>query len=300
MSLSSRIWLAILCLAFGKTSTASQITWGLAAFSDHRTGKGTPLPAGTRIQLGVFTNGFAPSPSNQASWVEHWHPRAEILYDAFYRGASSSLVIEENEVPFSDGTPFYLFVFRQTSDFESEWLLATDPDWVLPELDPLAFPIDCELALARTTILGQIDRDRLSIATTTVATGSVPVFPYAAWQAQWFFLVERRSSDIARIFADPDGDGEPNAWEYLTGQNPRLSTSGGSLGILKDAGSITVSWPASPTATLLPPTLQQTSDLIQWQSVTATQSYHIGLQRWSAQLPVTQAGAFWRLSWNSR
>ena len=101
---------------------------------------------------------------------------------------------------------------------------------------------------------------------TLVANFSLP--PFAAWKSQWFTAAELADPSISGDDADPDGDGLPNIVEYALGLNPRVPNSSTVLTSSVTNGVLTATYQLSKAATDVTVVVEESSDLINWNSGT--------------------------------
>jgi PKD repeat protein len=145
---------------------------------------------------------------------------------------------------------------------------------------------------------------RLTVTDITGATaqGLVTVTvnsKFDAWRAGKFTPVELTNTNISGASANPDNDRFPNLLEYAMGLDPKTSNSSSTVSATVTNGTFTFSFPHYKPAADAPILLEMSSDLMNWNSVNATQSLDLGLtETLTYQEPASAAARFFRLrSW---
>lgn len=273
---------------------AGQANWSLTFGAGHKLSNHSPLPAGTRFQLGVFTGGFIPTAANTASWVANWKSRSETLYNPQLGGFGATLTVEENVAPFSAGTKLYVWGYRPVSSSQSEWILLTDSSWLMPSEDPLSFPESWQVSYADSVILGSIDALAHSIQTAAVSTNVVPPFYFAQWQTGWFSKSDSANAAIGGPDADPDNDGRNNLMEYVAGTSPLVKDSENLLSASSQStSSVDISFPGSPSTRATWNLLTSTT-LQSWGTVAIPPAYDPVNLLWKLSAPL-ETKRFWKL-----
>lgn len=287
-----------ICLAPFFNTAAAELGWS-ASFNDgHKLSTGAQIPNGTRFQIGLFIDGFIPTAGNVADWALHWRSRGEepfVDLGGGLTGFSGLLRVENNSEPFVVGAQLYIWGFRQTSTGTSEWILATDPSWTMPDMDPFSLPVFIDIADAAQVILGDVDSDAKSFATSPVPVVSSPEFRYAEWLAQEFLQVDRNDPLISARNADPDADGLTNIQEYTLGTSPTIFNSNiQSISVSFTPSGLLVQISVNPTAVRLWQ-LEGGDDLSEWKVEDADLVYNGVEQKWMRLHTVQNGRHFWRL-----
>ena len=92
--------------------------------------------------------------------------------------------------------------------------------------------------------------------------------PQFAWRSQWFTVAEQANSAISGDDADPDGDGLSNLVEYALGLNPRAANSPTVLKSSITNGVLTATYVRSKAASDVMIVVEDSADLITWNSGT--------------------------------
>jgi PKD repeat protein len=100
---------------------------------------------------------------------------------------------------------------------------------------------------------------------------------FDAWRAGNFTAAELTNTNISGASADPDGDPFPNLLEYAMGLDPKTSDPASTLSATLSNNLFTLSFPHYKPAADAPIALEVSPDLVNWTSVTTTQSLDLGL-----------------------
>jgi PKD repeat protein len=116
------------------------------------------------------------------------------------------------------------------------------------------------------------------------------------WRAGKFTPAELADSNFSGAAANPDGDSYPNLLEYAMGLDPKTPNPDGTVNASVTQGIFQLSFPHFKPATDAPITVEASSDLLNWNSVTATQSLDLGIsETLSYQETAASAARFFRL-----
>ena len=223
--LSKRI-LSVLPLLWpvGERCVATEIHWFSAANQTNLTSENAPMDSGFRFELGVFANGFVPSPANMADWVANWRPAtdsggqtARTVYQSGFLRYEGVFTVESNAAPFTVGSAAYVWGYRGGVG-TSEWVLFRNATWTWPTASsggPPGFPLEWE-AKDATAVLGTINTtgSPFLIQSATVTLVSPPT-TWEQWKAEELSGEAQNGPDD-----DPDGDGISNLLEYVFGLSP--------------------------------------------------------------------------------
>jgi len=142
---------------------------------------------------------------------------------------------------------------------------------------------------------------RLTVTDTNGNTGQGVVTinvssTFDAWLAGKFTAGELIDTNISGAAANPDGDAFPNLLEYAMGLDPKTSDPSSTLSVSLSNELFTVSFSHYKPATDAPLSLDVSPDLLNWSSVTTTQSFDLGLIEILSYQEVASASAkFFRL-----
>jgi len=100
---------------------------------------------------------------------------------------------------------------------------------------------------------------------------------FDAWRAGKFTAAELANTNISGASANPDSDRFPNLLEYAMGLDPKTSNSASTVSATLSNSLFTLSFPHYKPAADAPVALEVSSDLVNWSSVTTTQSLDLGL-----------------------
>ncbi|MEI7910134.1 MAG: hypothetical protein WCK77_10895 [Verrucomicrobiota bacterium] len=266
----SRICGLLGCIAAlaGADAVAQSIQWNSTRGATNRTSAGGTMTSGFSFELGIFKNGFVPSPANRALWAANWVAAQRVAYDA---GPNQQFAAQwnviDNLAPFSQGTAAYVWGFQGGVN-SSEWLLFRKSDWTWPAASPSGpppFPLTW-LAASATAVLGTINASGSPVLmqSAAVTDAASPATTWLQWQA----------SELAGVALngpsdDPDHDGTSNLLEFVFGTPPTQAGAPPAtpVAVVMVAGQrflqMTVPRRVDHPATL---TVQVTSNLANWSS----------------------------------
>lgn len=116
------------------------------------------------------------------------------------------------------------------------------------------------------------------------------------WRAGHFTAAELANTNISGASANPDGDSFPNLLEYAMALDPKTSNAASTVSASVTNGIFKLSFPHYKPATDAPLTVEASSDLMNWSSVTATQSLNLGItETLTYQEAAAPAARFFRL-----
>jgi PKD repeat protein len=97
------------------------------------------------------------------------------------------------------------------------------------------------------------------------------------WRAGKFTAAELANTNISGAAANPDGDSFPNLLEYAMALDPKTPNPAGTISATVTNGIFRLSFPHYKPATDAPITVEASTNLLNWSSVTATQSLDLGI-----------------------
>jgi len=100
---------------------------------------------------------------------------------------------------------------------------------------------------------------------------------FDAWRAGNFTAAELANTNISGAAGNPDGDRFPNLLEYAMGLDPKTSNSASTVSATLSNSLFTLSFPHYKPAADAGIALEVSSNLVNWSSVTTTQSLDLGL-----------------------
>jgi PKD repeat protein len=124
---------------------------------------------------------------------------------------------------------------------------------------------------ARLTVTDTNGNTALGAVTITVNS------KFDAWRAAKFTPAELANQNISGAAANPDGDSFPNLLEYAMGLEPKAFDAANTLSATVSNGTFTLSFPHYKPAADAPISLEASSDLLNWSSVSTTQAQDLGL-----------------------
>lgn len=274
VAMNPRILLLLPCFAWlvALPCHSERIRFFSAADQVNLTSTGEPMGDDFVFELGVFADGFIPTDQNTAEWAARWLAakdaagnNARVTYNSGHNRLDAEFLVTNNQAPFAQGTPGYLWGFR-TSGKGTEWILLRKDVWAWPTpntLNPL--PPEWNVAEA-TAIVGQVNPGGIPflMKSAAVSGSAPPPTDWPQWQNQYLAAGAPRNPGD-----DPDGDGTTNLLEYIFDMRPDVAEPPPSMPLdwVQIAGQrfLTVSIPRNGWrhATL---EVEVSSDLRRWNS----------------------------------
>ncbi len=222
----SPIILLILSFLLTLSSHAHQINWRGIGGRAHEMSDGTPLGATFVFEIGSFSDGFVPTPSNTAEWQDHWQVADRTSYREEENLFVSSFVVESSNPTTPLGGKAYIWGYDAQSGSD-EWILIHSETWIWPRAGSSPFPKTWVVSASRDqTVIGTLgDQEGTPYIATAPAEGSIPVILASAWQSAHFTPEEIGDEAIGAWLADPDQDGWPNQLEFALGTDPWVPQS---------------------------------------------------------------------------
>ncbi len=243
----------VLTAAGGAMAGDATLQAGNSPFSINLTAAGEAMDSGFNFEIGTFDPGLAPTAANVDAWMGHWYPvsdsagnvlpEASVAYDDSELGApfppgsranqfSITVTLTHNNFPFATDAPVYIWGFdRRQGGGNAEWILITNPGWRWPTITPGGGPVIRTFDVSHPdshAIFGQVNQDGIEMRTGSI-TLPTPGGGYDAWLAVYFAAEELADpaweSSRWGFAADADGDGIPNAIEFLSGTIPTSGQS---------------------------------------------------------------------------
>ncbi len=128
-----RFHLSILavCLAAKATVMASTIEWSSPPNGFNIESTGEVMGTGFHYELGVFTSGFQPTPSNVADWSDNWHPADGVTRSKVVNAFCASFRVRSNAAPFTAGAKGWI-MGKKDSPTGTELILFRNNHWTWP------------------------------------------------------------------------------------------------------------------------------------------------------------------------
>ncbi|MBJ7259396.1 MAG: hypothetical protein JHD33_07635 [Chthoniobacterales bacterium] len=179
---------------------------------------GLPLDENTSFELGVFSNGFAPSATNTDKWSANWVPAQRAKFSRAHNWFTAVCQVTNTNAPFTVGTPVYVWGFNG-SEAQGQWILYRSTSWTWPQIDDTAASTKFWSAKdANVVVLGSLPVAAVGgVGLRPVAVAnSVP--PATKWN-QWK-LDNLGGNALGNPSDDADGDGIANILEFISGTSP--------------------------------------------------------------------------------
>ncbi|BCU77643.1 hypothetical protein llg_23580 [Luteolibacter sp. LG18] len=246
-------------------ASARNIRWFCNPLTTNLTSTGATMDGSFRFELGVFANGFTPTAGNTASWAANWVPAQRTLYNATNRLFTEEYTVVDNTAPFAVGAVAYVWGFGGPTG--SEWILFRASTWTWPQADPLnPIALSWNASSATQVIVGSINATTPPslMRSAAVSSSAPPPTPWPQWQGEMLVGTSQNGPND-----DPDGDGVPNALEFILGTDPQLPDRGSAIttAIVEAGGQnyLQLGLPrlSDRTATVVP---EVSTDLILWSS----------------------------------
>jgi hypothetical protein len=254
LCLSVSVVLALAC-------HARDINWFSDAGAVNLDSDGLVMNREFKFELGVFSNGFVPTPANLQHWAANWNACQRTSYNPQTNRFDGLFTVTTNSSPFVAGAAAYVWGFRGVGE-SGEWILFRAPGWLWPmadEFNPLALEWNTAQA---TAIVGSIHAGGSPHLMKSVpVTNALP--PETDW-SQWA-SDELAGQSMDQPGDDPDRDGIPNMLEYVFGTAPLVPNGAAATRFSLPAGRPTLLVPRRPDrpASL---TVQVSDDLVHWNS----------------------------------
>ena len=244
---------------------AGQVVWSSERLATNVTSTGTELGTEFRFELGSFEKGFEPAVENIGDWRAHWVTVGQADYNAAagFFAASSEVTALPGEVA---RTAFIWGFNRASATSGAEWVLLTNPDWVLPVgKDVIAPPENWSTGTASIAVVGSVNATPGIHLQTDAVGGAVTQSHAGAWLSSHGLgsIVDSHLWEM-----DSDGDGVSNLLEYAAGTHPlrAASVSRASVYVAAYEGdrALTLTFDKNPEARVHYH-IEISSDLNQWE-----------------------------------
>jgi hypothetical protein len=245
-------------LAIATISPAETINFYSPPNQTNLTSTGVAMDANFVFELGVFADGFVPSPGNIPQWNSKWASLGSATYSQASKSFDGQLVLDSNSGPFSSGTQAWVLGKRVTATGD-ELILMRHTGWNIPLIDPMlpgGFLV-WNAATANQVVIGSINGSGHLMKSEAVVT-------HSQWQSATL-----AGEPLNTPAADPDQDGVSNLLEFIFGTNPQLANAAPQTPVEKvniggnDYLQIQIPRLRGRLASL---TVQVSSDLITWNS----------------------------------
>jgi hypothetical protein len=263
---TSRIILGSLVTALVALIDANggQVVWSSERMATNITSTNAQLGVDFRFELGGFAGGFVPTAANVASWRANWTTVGVADYNSQVGFFAASTSVDSAAA--FDGAAFIWGFNRESATAGAEWVLLTNPQWLLPSAGTtIAPPQQWSTGTATVAVLGNVNaRPGVHLQTAAVTGQTIGNESATAWLAS-YGLNEAGDSQIWE--ADSDNDGVSNLLEYATGTHPLVATSFSResvyISTYGDTNSITLTFDKNPEA-MVHYQIELSSDLNQW------------------------------------
>ena len=184
---------------------ATTIHWFTAPGGRHVTEDREPMDETYRFELGVFRDGFTPTPENTSEWSAHWVAAQRVIYHPGNHWFTAVHEVEDNEGAFASGTPAYIWGFTGTPE-AGEWILFRNSGWRWPRATP-GFPIAREWSAADADeiLMGEAGGTSPDLMRSGRVQDAVP--PVTAWE-QWL-AENNRAAGPEAVLAYATGSDRP-------------------------------------------------------------------------------------------
>jgi len=210
MSPSLLAWLGVVVIALVGSVRGESISWFSDPGETHLDSAGSAMDASYTFELGVFSDGFVPTLSNRANWLDHWTVAQSTSYSAVDSNFNALHAVVGNAAPFGVGAEAWIFGHRDGVT-GSEWVLFRHPSWTWPTPNPLnPFPIEWNASAATVVLAGEIDGDGMPYLMRSESIQDFDQWKVAALSGE---LLDGADDD-------PDEDGAENVVEFLVGSDP--------------------------------------------------------------------------------
>lgn len=204
------------------STQARNIDWGSSIGVEHvQQDLSTPLDSAFVFYLGVFESGFYPSSGNMGEWAENWITLDAVNYNTTHSGFGARHKITSSDP--APGTQGYIWGVRRVAE-GCEWVLITDPSWIWPVDDLLAFKVTWTVSSASQAIVGSINTVSHEIVSEDATGLPIPDISYDIWRLRHFSDAEVLAGG-ADPMADSNNDGQPNIVDFALDNDPRSNAA---------------------------------------------------------------------------
>lgn len=207
----------LLLLLAGKVHGQTTISWCSFVNSTNIKGGGGEMDTGFQFQLGVFTSGFVPTPSNMSEWTNYWVSAQTTDYNPITKSFTSDFIVTNNVAPFSYGAKGYIWG-RKTTTVGSEWILMRNTNWTWPTPDSTGlspFNLTWNFSSSNEIILGNAHSSG-----SPFLMKSEVIESFDQWKNSKLAGEPMNGPD-----QDPDHDGRSNLIEFAFGTLPLQADS---------------------------------------------------------------------------
>lgn len=253
--MSRWFWLGAWGLVTALSLRAETISWFCQAGTTNLASSGAPMDASFVFELGVFADGFVPTPSNVIEWEDHWESADQAAYEPSTQRFTSVHQVASNDAPFEVGVPAWI-LGRKPGAASDQRILFRSSSWLWPVPNPFnPFPLQWNAADAGVVVIGSVDPGGSPFLMRSAETRS-----YAQWRA-----TELAGEPLDGAGEDADFDGISNLLEFVFGTPPLQANGRPAMPVAIESGHAVVQVPrmAGRPANLW---VEVSSDFTQWQS----------------------------------
>ncbi len=208
--------LTALCVAIHTLAPAATIEWSSPTDGTNLDSNGNAMCTGFIYELGVFTSGFEPTPSNVADWDANWHCADRVSRSSVVNAFGSSFRVWNNSAPFTSGAKGWILGKKETPT-GTEKILFRNSNWIWPSAQAATagpslqreWHVDAKSPMDE-VVLGSVNPEG-----SPHLMQSTVVFDYDQWANLHF--EEGEASDPNE---SANGDDVPNLLKFAFGMNP--------------------------------------------------------------------------------
>lgn len=211
-------WLLIAtCAATHGVAIAGTIEWNSPPTAMNLDSSGAVMDTGFKYELGVFSSGFQPSPSNVADWAANWHKADSVGRSHKVNAFGSSYKIPNNLAPFTVGAKGWILGKKQTPR-GTEKILFRNTHWTWPSVDAAGAPASLprEWSVDEKATMDHVVIGSVKPAGSPVLMQSAVVRNYDQWSA-----IHMAGEDLAYSDDASQGHRVSSILKFALGMDPQ-------------------------------------------------------------------------------
>jgi hypothetical protein len=205
------------CVVTQATGLAGTIEWNSPPAAMNLDSNSAPMSTGFVYELGVFSSGFQPTPSNVADWAANWHVADRAGRSGTVNAFGSSFRVPNNKAPFTVGAEGWI-MGKKDSPTGTELILFRNNHWTWPAAtSATAVPTFAqEWHVDGKSTMDEVILGSVNPQGSPFLMQSAVVRSYEQWAE--LHLGDEPSADPED---DAGGDGVPNLVKFAFGMDPR-------------------------------------------------------------------------------
>jgi hypothetical protein len=200
---------------------AATIEWNSPPRGIHLDSSGAAMSTDFVYELGVFSAGFQPVPSNVAQWLTHWNKADSVGRSKAANAFGSSFRVRNNTAPFTAGTKGWI-LGKKNSPTGTELILFRNNHWTWPaaEAAGAAPSLPREWSVDGKSTMDEVILGAVNPKGSPFVMQSTVVRSYGQWAE-----LHQAYEVLADPNADSNGNGVPNLVEFAFDMDPRANNA---------------------------------------------------------------------------